>query len=99
MHGVVQAQAVEYAKVQIADEAVFVLEFVAHRGSGPTPFHIIALIFESGAVDVGDRVEWCVKQTARVVDSVHVRAAMTLLLPRQATLPPTRPAYAKFRAP
>src|SRR5438045_4025195 len=49
----VQAQAMaERRRRQIAAEAVLVLEAVAENGAGPAALPILALIFETSAVDI-----------------------------------------------
>src|SRR5205823_11842941 len=83
----VQTQTVAHAKIKITNKTIFILEFVSHCSAGPTSRYVVTLVFEAGAVDFGDRVEWSVEQASGVVNRVHVRALMAILVAGEPMLP------------
>ena len=47
---------------------VLILELIPHRGLGPAPFRVVALIVEAGAVDVGDGMK---RSIDLVAEGIH----------------------------
>ena len=88
VESVVQAQAVgERRESQVADETIFVFELVSQSGPGPVSLEIIALIFESRAIDAGKSMEGRIKHPAGICHTVHVSALVVVFETRQAMLP------------
>ena len=85
---VVQAQTVgKRGEIQIAYKTIFVFELVAHSGARPPSLKIIALVFESRAVDVCKSMEGRIKNPAGIVYGVHVGALMVVFETGEAMLP------------
>ena len=80
----------------IADEAVLVFEAIAERSPGPTALPVISLVFDSGAVDIGEIVIWKIKIAeavwwrdiaAGLLHGVDVGAAVVVFESGESVLP------------
>src|ERR1700684_781948 len=70
---VVEALAVGLRREEnVAEKSVFIFDAIAEGGVGPTGFRVVALIFESGAVDVIHFVRRIVEDAIRIAEAFFV---------------------------
>src|SRR5581483_2468815 len=77
-------------KVKVADESIFVFELIADGGSRPASFHVIALVLESRAIDVGERMKRKIEDACGIGEGIEIRAYMVVLESEKTVLPTGR---------
>ena len=86
--GLIPAQPVYYRRVvQVAGKTVFIFEFVAESRLRPASFQIVALVIETRAVNLGNRVSGKIEQAAGVAEGIHIDALVLMLKTIEPVLP------------
>src|SRR5580700_5751800 len=95
---VIEALTVRLAIVHVADVSVFVLDAIAEGGMCPGSLGIIALVFESGAIDAVHIVRREIVDAVRIAGHIQFVVAVEIVEAGEMMSPSIRRGHGEFHA-